>query len=251
MKEPDTLTKITNLNLPALLKTPGRYRVGDGMFLKVLDERRAYYVYRYRVDGHEREASLGLGAQDDARGRQQSPLDHAQGSEGRQDRPTGPEARRQGRHRDAERETDVRRMRRPVPRPAGSARLAGKKNPVHRQQWRSTLASLPASFRDLPVDEIGPKQVFDALDPIWAKTPETASRLRGRIAAVLDFAREPEDARPNPAAWSGWLKNCPGSAKALGKIDPKTGERVARGHYAALAYVEIQVHSPACAPLAT
>ena len=29
------MTKITNLNLPALLKTPGRYRVGDGMFLKV------------------------------------------------------------------------------------------------------------------------------------------------------------------------------------------------------------------------
>ena len=45
------MTKITNFNLPALLKTPGRYRVGDGMFLKVLDEHRAYYVYRYRVDG--------------------------------------------------------------------------------------------------------------------------------------------------------------------------------------------------------
>ena len=53
------MTKITNLNLPALLKTPGRYRVGDGMFLKVLDERRAYFVYRYRVDGREHEASLG------------------------------------------------------------------------------------------------------------------------------------------------------------------------------------------------
>jgi hypothetical protein len=53
------MTKITNLNLPALLKTPGRYRVGDGMFLKVLDEHRAYFVYRYRVDGREHEASLG------------------------------------------------------------------------------------------------------------------------------------------------------------------------------------------------
>ena len=135
----------------------------------------------------------------------------------------------------------------PTSTSTGRKRAAGrgKRTLSHRQQWRSTLASLPASFRDLPVDEIGPKQVFDALDPIWANTPETASRLRGRIAAVLDFAREPEDARPNPAAWSGWLKNCLGSAKALGKIDPKTGERVARGHYAALAYVEIVIFLPA------
>ena len=110
------------------------------------------------------------------------------------------------------------------------------KNPKHRQQWRSTLASLPASFRSLPVDQIGPKQVFDALDPIWADTPETAQRLRGRIATVLDFARKPDDTRPNPAAWSGWLKTKLGTAKKLGKIDPKSGERVERGHYAAMPY---------------
>ena len=30
--------------------------------------------------------------------------------------------------------------------------------------------------------------------------PETARRLRGRIEAVLDYAREPDDSRPNPAA---------------------------------------------------
>jgi integrase len=86
---------------------------------------------------------------------------------------------------------------------------------------------------------LGPQQVFDALDPIWALKPETASRLRGRIAMVLDFARAPDDTRANPAAWSGWLKTKLGSAKKLGKIDRKTGERIQRGHHAALAYKDL------------
>ena len=111
------------------------------------------------------------------------------------------------------------------------------KSAKHRAQWRSTLLSLPARFRDLPVDKIGPQQVFEALDPIWAKTPETGRRLRGRIEAVLDFARAPDDVRPNPAALSGWLKNRLGSPN--NKIDRKTGERIERGHLAALPYRDI------------
>jgi integrase len=113
------------------------------------------------------------------------------------------------------------------------------RSPTHRRQWRNTLASLPASFRNLPVAGIGPKQVFDAIDPIWDKKPETASRLRGRIQAVLDHAREPDDTRPNPAAWSGWLKTKLGDPKALGKIDRKTGERVARSNHAAMPYADV------------
>ena len=69
------------------------------------------------------------------------------------------------------------------------------KNQRHQGQWRTTLARLPVSFRNLPIDKIGPREVFEALDPIWTKTPETASRLRGRIASVLDFARDPDDTR--------------------------------------------------------
>ncbi len=98
---------------------------------------------------------------------------------------------------------------------------------------------LPGWFRDLPVDQIGPQQVFDALDPIWTRTPETGSRLRGRIAAVLDSARAPDDARPNPAAWSDWLKKKLGDPRKLGKIDHKTGGRVERGHHVALPYASV------------
>jgi integrase len=113
------------------------------------------------------------------------------------------------------------------------------KNPRHIGQWRSTLMSLPAWFQKTPVDQIGPQQVFEALDPIWTLKPETASRLRGRIASVLDSARGPDDIRANAAAWSGWLKMKLGSPKALGKIDKTTGERVDRNHFRALPYQDM------------
>jgi integrase len=110
------------------------------------------------------------------------------------------------------------------------------RNPKHVTQWRSTLASLPVWFQKLPVDEIGPEVVFKALDPIWSRTPETGMRLRGRIEAVLDSARKPDDLAANPAAWTGWLKLKLGSARKLGKLDRKTGQRIDRSHHAAVPY---------------
>ena len=53
------MTKVTNLNERALLKKPGRHRVADNLFLKVLDPKRAYWVVRYSVGGASREVSLG------------------------------------------------------------------------------------------------------------------------------------------------------------------------------------------------
>jgi integrase len=113
------------------------------------------------------------------------------------------------------------------------------RNVRHQTQWRSTLMSLPAWFQETPVDKIGPQQVYDALDPIWSATPETGMRLRGRIEAVIDSARSPDDMAANPAAWTGWLKMKLGSAKKLGKIDRVTGERVDRAHFAAMDYRDL------------
>ena len=58
----------------------------------------------------------------------------------------------------------------------------------------------------LPVAEVETAHVVAALRPLWNEKPETASRLRGRIEAVLDFAavhgwREGD----NPARWRGHL----------------------------------------------
>ena len=84
---------------------------------------------------------------------------------------------------------------------------AGWRNPKHRQQWRSTLATYACPIiGDLSVAAVDTGLVVQVLDPIWAMKPETASRVRGRIEAVLDAGtvrgyRE----GPNPAQWKGGL----------------------------------------------
>lgn len=214
-------------------KRRGRYLDGNGLFLRVLDPaKRVYWVYRFRVGKRDREMSLGkypAMTLADARAR------HAEvravvmkGLDPMGEKPgkapaTSSDAQTFGAAAD-----DY------VERKEKRGELG--KNPKHRQQWRSTLAGLPKWFRDLPVDRIGAQQVFDVLDPIWAKTPETASRLRGRIAAVIDSTRGPEDERRNPAAWTAWMKDKLGEPKKLGKIDRLTGERVERSNHAAMNY---------------
>ena len=84
-------------------------------------------------------------------------------------------------------------------------------------QWRkpdsaSRLAAHPPrrrqGARPLPVDAIKTADVLAVLQPLWKTKPETASRLRGRIEAVLDFAKleglRSEDVS-NPARWRGHL----------------------------------------------
>jgi hypothetical protein len=58
----------------------------------------------------------------------------------------------------------------------------------------------------MPLDEVDTAAVLAVLKPHWQKTPETASRLRGRIEAVIDYARAHGWRNgENPAAWRGHL----------------------------------------------
>jgi hypothetical protein len=59
----------------------------------------------------------------------------------------------------------------------------------HREQWRWSLTEGTAALRSRPVDEIHTEAVLAVLKPIWIEKPETASRLRGRVEAVLDAAK--------------------------------------------------------------
>ena len=62
-------------------------------------------------------------------------------------------------------------------------------NDKHRAQWRATLETYAAPLYGLPVDEVDTAAVLGVLKPFWQAVPETASRLRGRIEAVPDFAK--------------------------------------------------------------
>lgn len=88
------------------------------------------------------------------------------------------------------------------------AKLDGFRNPKHRQQWRNTLDSyaLP-ELGPMLVQDITTQDVLRVLEPIWQSKTETASRLRGRIEAVLSWATVAgHRTGDNPARWAGNLK---------------------------------------------
>lgn len=98
----------------------------------------------------------------------------------------------------------------------------------HRAQWKMTLLEYCKSLRSKPVSAIETADVLAVLQPIWGKKPETASRIRGRIERVLDYARAlGEREGENPARWRGHLSSIlPHRAK------------LTRGHHRALPILE-------------
>lgn len=87
------------------------------------------------------------------------------------------------------------------------ARTAEFRNEKHKKQWRSTLDryAVPV-LGDMPVADIDVNDVLRALEPIWTDKTETASRLRGRIEAVIAWAAvSGHRTGDNPARWRGNL----------------------------------------------
>jgi hypothetical protein len=70
-----------------------------------------------------------------------------------------------------------------------AAHKSAWRNDKHKAQWAMTLTRYCAPIRARPVDAIDTEAVLTVLKPLWARAPETASRLRGRVEAVLDAAR--------------------------------------------------------------
>ncbi|MEO9469215.1 integrase arm-type DNA-binding domain-containing protein [Parasphingorhabdus sp.] len=63
------------------------------------------------------------------------------------------------------------------------------RNPKHAAQWLSTLQTYAfPSLGDMLVSDIEIEHVADALRPIWFDKPETAARVKQRIADVMDMA---------------------------------------------------------------
>jgi integrase len=86
-------------------------------------------------------------------------------------------------------------------------KLSEFRNEKHRKQWRATLDTYAAPIIGrLPVETIEVRDVLRVLEPIWADKTETASRLRGRIEAVLSWATVAGyRTGDNPARWKGNL----------------------------------------------
>jgi len=107
----------------------------------------------------------------------------------------------------------------------------GWRNARHRQQWINSLDQhvLP-SIGELPVAAIDVPTLHRLLQPIWAKTPQTGVRLRGRIENILAWATVLNyRSGPNPAQWKG----------NLDKLLPRASKVRKAQHFASMPYTDI------------
>jgi integrase len=111
------------------------------------------------------------------------------------------------------------------------AHEAGWRNAKHAQQWRNTLETYAYPLiGDLLARDIGLPHVLAVLEPIWTTKTETASRLRGRLESVLDWATtRGYRAGLNPARWKGHLDTVLPAARSVANA----------GHHTALPFTEM------------
>src|SRR5207253_10199856 len=99
----------------------------------------------------------------------------------------------------------------------------------HKAQWRMTLTAYCEPIRAVPIANITTEDLLRVLKPLWSSKSETASRLRGRIERVLDFAKaRGMRSGENPALWRGHLD----------AILPKR-QKLTRGHHKAMPFANV------------
>lgn len=209
---------LTDREVKSLMRKAGVTRVSSGLYLRVRESGASYWMYRYSRSGSSHEISLG-------------PTYAKTLAEARAEA----EALRVARYKGADPVQERRKGKVPTFSDCASeyieANRAGWKNEKHAGQWQATLDTYAGPiFGSRPVSDVDTGLVLKALEPIWTEKAETASRLRGRIEAVLDWATvKGYRTGENPSRWKGHLD----------KLLPKTGKVTKVRHHAALPYAQI------------
>ena len=97
-------------------------------------------------------------------------------------------------------------------------------NDKHRKQWESTLAAyaFPVVGK-LSLRDIRQEHILKILEPIWTTKTETATRVRGRMESILDWAKvKGLRSGENPAAWKGHLDHMLPAPTRLKKVEHLT-----------------------------
>lgn len=203
------------------LRKPGRHADGGNLYLAISPGGARRWTFMYRLNGKQREMGLGSAAKGmvsltTVRQLAQAARDLlAQGKDPLAERRASPRSRGKTFGQCADEYIEAMR-------PSWSSA-------VHAGQWRYCLTELAAPLRSKPVDQIQTADVLEVLKPVWARTPETASRLRARIESVLDAAKAANERQgENPARWRGHLD----------KLLPKPTKN-GRRHHPALPYDQV------------
>lgn len=157
-------------------KAPGMVSDGGGLYLRVGPTLSKSWILRTVVHGKRRE--LGLGS-----------VSLVSLAEARELARTYRKIAREGG------DPDTERKRESLTFLAAAAKVHAKllptwKNKKHAETWLSSIETHAGPvFGDRPIHTVGTSDVLKALEPIWTTTPETAKRLRQRIATVFDWAK--------------------------------------------------------------
>jgi integrase len=223
-----TLNRLTNKFIEGK-RRPGMYADGGSLYLRVAEGGSKQWVFRYAVRGRLRD--MGLGA-------------------------VAPRGFTLAQAREKAREARLLRLEGIDPIDSKRTRLAALqaadakamtfrqcaegyirdnekewKNAVHHQQWTTTLAKYVYPIMgELPVAIIDTPLVLKVVKPLWGHKTETASRVRGRIEAILGWATVHHyRSGDNPARWQGLLEHALPAKSKVAKTQ----------HHIALPYVEI------------
>lgn len=211
------------------LITPGYHRVGGvaGLVLQVTESGARSWILRATVGGKRRDIGLGgfpdvtlAGAKEAARAARQkikNGIDPVQDARA---------------HRSALAAARAAAM--PFTDAAAAyiaAHESGWKNAKHGAQWRTTLETYAFPIiGNIAVADIETAHIMRVLEVIWTTKTETASRLRGRIESVLDWATVRGYRKgDNPARWRGHLDQLLPARSKVQKVE----------HHAALNYKEL------------
>lgn len=202
----------------AAIKAEGRHPVGGvpGLMLRVTDTGHRGWVLRVKVGEQRRD--MGLGAYPavglaDARERARE----IHSTVRRGEVPTTPAQQR----RQAIALSTVHKTFQQCAEAFMAAKAGEWDNPKHRQQWENTLTTYAYPFIGaMDVADIDLPHVLECLNPIWTTKTETATRVRGRIESVLDFATARKYRQgENPARWKGHLDTMLPKPTKLKKVE--------------------------------
>ncbi len=212
------------------IRDPGLYHDGAGLYLQVTAGSHGAtksWLYRFALDGKERRMGLGAfrdvslaEAREKAAGARKRVKDGNDPIEARKaSRAAGKLAKAKAMTFDQCRDAYI------------ASHRAAWSNAKHAWQWSASLTRYVSPiFGHVPVQDVDVALVTRALEPIWTTIPETASRLRGRIEAILDWAKVRElRVGENPARWRGHLDHLLPARSKVREVK----------HHAALPYSEM------------
>ncbi|HCH71165.1 MAG TPA: integrase [Ochrobactrum sp.] len=210
----------------------GMYNDGGGLYLQVAKGGTKSWIFRFMLAGRAREMGLGSihdfslrEARERAREARQLTVDGIDPIEARRERQATTRAKA------ANEISFADAAERYI-----TAHAAGWKNAKHADQWRNTLKTYAYPvIGSLSVASIDTAHITKIIEPIWAEKTETASRVRGRIELVLDWAKARHYRNgENPARWRGHLDKLLPARSKVSKVR----------HHPAMAYTDLPSFMP-------